>query len=60
MTAPLCKDCAYVRWGDVFDREPREVCGVRKIVRPLCIDQRAPDGPCGPDAKLFAKRQGDK
>ena len=59
MTAPKCSDCAYFRStpaGRWFSDEWK--CGVPPKHRPLCADQRAPDGPCGPNAKLFAKREG--
>jgi len=57
MTAPACKDCAYVRYAAALDNAT-QVCGVGRIPRLLCSAQRAPNGPCGPDAKLFSARQG--
>ena len=60
MTARKCSDCAYVRALTVSreDWETEERCGVTRITRALCSAQRSPDGLCGPDAKLFAKREG--
>lgn len=59
MTAPACKDCAFWREQWIGDRLIG-TCGVPAKHRPDVATQRAPDGPCGPDAKLFAKRQGVK
>ncbi len=60
MTAPSCSDCAYVRTAvSMYTASINgQFCGVKRISRPLCVDERSPDAPCGPDAKLFAKREG--
>ena len=58
MTAPLCKDCAYVRLSQISRKITEEVCGIERHPHLSIEDQRAPEGPCGPGGKLFAKRQG--
>jgi hypothetical protein len=59
MTAPCCKDCAFLRELWIGNRM-RDTCGVPAKHRPDVETQRAPHGPCGPKARLFVERQGDK
>jgi hypothetical protein len=59
MTAPCCKDCAFLRELWIGNRLT-DTCGVPAKHRPDVATQRAPDGPCGPAGKLFAPEQGGK
>ena len=61
MTATVCKDCwayrPFVITTKMGSRVSLQLCGVPPKHRPPVADQRAPDGECGPEAKLFAPRQ---
>lgn len=55
-----CADCFRVRYSEsLYEAEDGGArCGLRKTARPLCIDQRAKGGACGPDGKLWERPHG--
>lgn len=63
MTAPPCKDCAHVMNiakvpGEEAFMVTADWCSILGPDGPNCLEYREEGALCGPDAKLFTKREG--